>query len=231
MFEAISALITLTFMEIVLGIDNIIFISLLVDRVEERKREKVRKIGLFLALIFRILLLSAIGLIMKLTQPFLTVMGIDITGRSLILLGGGLFLLAKSTLEIHHSVEGSHDDSKVTMKTSVMAIIFQIIAFDLIFSLDSVITAIGMVSDIKIMVVAMIIAMVVMIMAAKSIGDFVNKHPSVKILALSFLLLIGVMLIVEGVGKHIGKGYIYFAMGFSFFVEMLNMRYRSKLKE
>ena len=228
-FEALSALVTLSAMEIVLGIDNIVFISILVGRVPEDKRERTRKLGIFLALFMRLILLFTITWIMGLSAPLFEVFSKTFSGRDLILLVGGLFLLAKSTFEIHHKVEGS-PDQEIQQMTGLAAkfILVQIILLDLVFSLDSVITAVGMANQIMIMVLAMIIAMIVMLFSAKAIGQFVENNPTVKILALAFLLLIGVMLVVEGMGEHINKGYIYFAMAFSLSVEILNMRYRRK---
>lgn len=229
--ESISALLTLTAMEIVLGIDNIVFIAILVARLPEDKREKTRKLGIVLALFVRMLLLFSISWVMGLTSPLFSVFQHSYSGRDLILLAGGLFLIAKATVEIHQKVEGDISHPKSVASRASKYILFQIILLDIVFSLDSVITAVGMVKQLWIMLVAMIIAMAVMIASAKKIGDFVDRHPSMKILALSFLLLIGVMLTVEGMGKEIGKGYIYFAMAFSMSVELLNMRYRLKLKK
>lgn len=231
--EMIISLITLTAMEIVLGIDNIIFIAILVARLPVESQEKIRNIGIGLALVIRILLLFSISWIMTLTEPLFMVMGKSISGRDLILLGGGLFLIAKSTFEIHHKVEGDPehalpDDAKSTKKASAGSMLAQILVLDIVFSLDSVITAVGMVSHVSIMVIAMVISMIVMLLSAGKISGFVEKHPTIKILALSFLLLIGVMLVAEGMGQHVSKGYIYFAMAFSLIVEVLNIRYRSK---
>ncbi len=227
--ESLTALITLSAMEIVLGIDNIIFISIMVERVPLEAREKTRKLGIFLALILRIILLFSISWIMSLKDPLFTVIGKTFSGRDLILFGGGLFLLTKSTFEIHHKVEGSPEEN-IQQLTGVASqfILLQILMLDIVFSLDSVITAVGMANQIAIMVAAMTIAMIVMLFSAKSIGKFVEANPTIKILALSFLLLIGVMLVAESMGQHFGKGYIYFAMAFSLTVEMLNMRYRKK---
>lgn len=225
--ESLTALVTLSAMEIVLGIDNIVFISILVGRLPASSREKTRKIGIFLALFMRLILLFSIAWVMGLTEPLFTVFSKSFSGRDLILIFGGLFLIAKSTFEIHHKVEGSPEEN-IQQLTGLASkfMLLQIILLDLVFSLDSVITAVGMADQISIMVLAMIIAMVVMLVSAKSIGDFVEHNPTVKILALSFLLLIGVMLLVEGMGQHIDKGYIYFAMAFALIVEMLNLRYR-----
>jgi predicted tellurium resistance membrane protein TerC len=229
MFEIALSILTLTAMEIVLGIDNIVFISILVARVPGDKRESTRKLGIFLALFMRLILLFSITWVMQLTSPLFTVLDHAISGRDIILLLGGMFLIGKSTFEIHHKVEAEKDSVNIhTAAKSVKSILFQIILLDIVFSLDSVITAVGMVNQIWIMVVAMVISMIVMLISAKSIGDFVENNPTVKILALSFLLLIGVMLVAEGMGQHISKGYIYFAMAFSLTVELLNMRYRKK---
>ena len=215
-------------MEIVLGIDNVIFIAILVARVPDSQRERLRRIGLMLALAMRIGLLMAIGWIMSLTEPVFTIMGNELSGRDLILLAGGAFLIAKSTHEIHDKVEGAGltGDAATAAKAAkgVAAVLAQIIMVDVVFSLDSVITAVGMADQIWVMVVAMIVSTIVMLISAKPIGDFVEKHPTLKILALSFLILIGVMLVAEGLGQHVSKGYIYFAMAFSLVVETINMR-------
>lgn len=233
--ETITALVTLTAMETVLGIDNIIFIAILVGRLPAEKQDKIRNLGIGLALVIRVVLLFSISWIMTLKEPLFSVMSYSFSGRDLILLGGGLFLLAKSTFEIHHKVEGDpqihlhkaeEHGAKKSAKPGMM--LAQILVLDIVFSLDSVITAVGMASQVSIMVVAMIISMVIMLLSAGKISGFVEKHPTIKILALSFLLLIGVMLVAEGMGAHISKGYIYFAMAFSLTVEMLNMRYRKK---
>jgi predicted tellurium resistance membrane protein TerC len=227
--EAITALITLTAMEIVLGIDNIVFISIVVARAPEHSREKTRKLGIFLALFMRLLLLFSITWVMGLKTPLFSVFSKAFSGRDLILLGGGIFLIAKSTYEIHHKIEGSPEENiRQISGLAAKFVLLQIILLDIVFSLDSVITAVGMANQIWIMVTAMLISMVVMLVSAKSIGDFVDHNPTVKILALAFLLLIGVMLVAEGMGQHMNKGYIYFAMGFSLLVELLNMRYRKK---
>lgn len=232
--EAITALLTLTAMETVLGIDNIIFISILVGRLPKENQNKIRNLGIGLALVIRIALLFSISWIMTLKEPLFSIFSQIFSGRDLILLGGGLFLLAKSTFEIHHKVEGDpevhlhHAEENSKKKISPNWMLFQILLLDIVFSLDSVITAVGMSDQVMIMVVAMLISMVIMLLSASSISDFVEKHPTIKILALSFLLLIGVMLVMESLGAHVSKGYIYFAMGFSLAVEMLNMRYRRK---
>jgi len=232
--DAITALLTLTAMETVLGIDNIIFISILVGRLPKENQNKIRNLGIGLALVIRIALLFSISWIMTLKEPLFSVFSQTFSGRDLILLGGGLFLLAKSTFEIHHKVEGDpevhlhHAEDNSKKKVSPNWMLLQILLLDIVFSLDSVITAVGMSDQVTIMVVAMLISMVIMLISAGSISSFVEKHPTIKILALSFLLLIGVMLVMESLGAHVSKGYIYFAMGFSLAVEMLNMRYRRK---
>ncbi len=228
--QVLIALLTLIAMEVVLGVDNIVFISILVGRLPEAQRDKTRNIGITLALVMRLGLLFSISWVMGLTEPLFSFLSHEFSGRSLILLFGGLFLLAKSTFEIHHKVVGSPEEN-IKQLTGAAAgyILIQIILLDMVFSLDSVITAVGMVDQIWIMVVAMIVSMIFMLLSAKAIGDFVDRNPTIKILALSFLLLIGVMLVAEGMGQHMNKGYIYFAMGFSLVVEMLNMRYRKKL--
>ncbi len=225
------ALLTLTVLEIVLGIDNIVFISILAGKLRPELRARARTVGLSLALITRVLLLLTISVIISLTNPLFTVLGAGISVRDLILLGGGLFLIAKATLEIHERLEGekAHEADK-TRHASFAGVIVQIILLDIVFSLDSVITAVGMADDVGVMVTAVIIAVIVMLFAAGPISHFVNEHPTVKMLALSFLLLIGVALVAEGAHQHIPKGYIYFAMGFSVFVEMLNLR-SSRRKE
>lgn len=230
--EALSALLTLSLMEIVLGIDNIIFIAILTGRLPKEKQPFAQKLGISMALVTRILLLFSLSWLMGLTTPLFTLLEHSFSVRDLILIFGGLFLVGKATFEIHHKVEGDGDEGEMASKAShaknMSMIIFQIMLLDIVFSLDSVITAIGMVQQISIMVIAMVIAMVVMLFSASHISHFVEKHPTVKILALSFLILIGVVLTVEGMGGHVGKAYIYFAMFFSLTVEMINMRYRSK---
>jgi len=227
--QAWVSLLTLTGLEIVLGIDNIIFISILAGKLPPDQQDKARKVGLSLALITRLLLLASIAWMAKLTSPLFTVIGHGVSGRDLILIIGGLFLLVKSTMEIHEKLEGEDGHNKpVKAVAKFSQVIVQILLLDVVFSLDSVITAIGMAQHLIIMMLAVIIAMGVMIWSAGSISDFVNRHPTLKILALSFLLLIGVTLIAEGTGLHIPKGYIYFAMAFSFGVEMLNLRLRKK---
>jgi predicted tellurium resistance membrane protein TerC len=223
------SLVTLTAMEIVLGIDNVIFISILVDKLPHGQQTSARRLGLSLALILRLGLLFAITWIMGLTAPMFTVIGNEISGRDLILLGGGLFLIAKATREIHENLEVKHAEHHAPSGRSAFGIILvQILALDIVFSLDSVITAVGMAQEIAVMVAAMVIAVGVMLAFAGSVATFVNKHPSIKVLALSFLLLIGVVLVADGLGQHVGKGYIYFAMAFSLGVELLNMKIRGK---
>jgi len=224
--EAWIALISLTLMEIVLGIDNVVFISVLVQRLPAEQRDRARTIGLGLAMGMRILLLLSISWIVRLTAPLFSVLDRPISGRDLILIGGGLFLLGKATLEIHERLEGEEGHSSARVAPTFAAVIAQIMALDIVFSLDSVITAVGMADDIAIMVTAVVLSVGVMMFSAASISGFVNRHPTVKVLALSFLLLIGVSLIGDGLGMHIPKGYIYFAMGFSVFVEMINLRLR-----
>jgi predicted tellurium resistance membrane protein TerC len=226
--EAWIALVTLTSLEIVLGIDNIIFISILVGRLPESQRNKGRIIGLSLAMIARILLLLSLAWIMKLTAPLFSVYAYEISGRDLILILGGLFLLAKSTHEIHHSLEGEESDKNENKKVSFSSVLIQIALLDIVFSLDSVITAVGLAKDIPVMVIAIIIAVIVMMLSAKTLGEFVDNHPTIKMLALSFLILVGVSLIGEGFEMHIPKGYIYFAMAFSIGVELLNLKVRRK---
>ncbi|MCU0345278.1 MAG: TerC family protein [Ignavibacterium sp.] len=228
--ESLIALLTLTVLEIVLGIDNIIFISILSGKLPKEQQSKARLTGLALAMITRILLLFSIVWIMKLTLPLFTALGQEISGRDIILIGGGLFLIAKSTFEIHDKLEGEEGHRSSKVAKSFASVIAQIILLDIIFSLDSVITAVGMANNLMIMILAVVIAVGVMMASAKSISDFVEKHPTVKMLALAFLLLIGVSLIAEGFEQHIPKGYIYFAMAFSVFVEMLNLRMKAKTK-
>ncbi|KIO49030.1 TerC family protein [Nitrosospira sp. NpAV] len=227
--EAWVALVTLTALEIVLGIDNIIFISILVGRLPEAQRNSARRMGLGLAMLTRLGLLFSISWVMSLTEPWFELFSNVISGRDVVLIGGGLFLLAKATHEIHNSVEGMDDEGghKVVANSMGMVLV-QIAVLDIVFSLDSVITAVGLVEHVSLMAIAIILAVLVMLMAAKSIGDFVDTHPTIKILALSFLILVGVTLIVEGFDVHVPKGYIYFAMAFSVSVEFLNLRMRRK---
>ena len=223
--EAWIALATLTLLEIVLGIDNIVFISVLADRLPLEERPKARQIGLLLAMLTRILLLFSITLIMRLTVPLFALFGHNVSGKDLILIVGGLFLLTKSTREIHDKMEGSSDEVTGAARAATFGgVLIQIAILDMVFSLDSVITAVGMADDLAVMVTAVILAVGVMMISAGPVGNFVSAHPTVKMLALSFLLLIGTSLIAEGAGFHIPKGYIYFAMGFSVFVEFLNLR-------
>ena len=224
--ESWIALVTLTALEVVLGVDNIVFISILAGRLPRGQPVRARRLGLSLALIMRILLLLSLAWIVRLTMPLFTVLGNEISGRDLILLGGGLFLLAKSTSEIHEKLEGEEGVASARVGATMGAVLVQIMLLDVVFSLDSVITAVGMVREIPIMVTAVIIAVGFMMVFAGPLGDFVERHPTVKMLALAFLLLIGVTLIADGLGTHVSKGYIYFAMGFSVFVEMLNLRMR-----
>jgi predicted tellurium resistance membrane protein TerC len=227
--DGLLALTTLTAMEIVLGIDNVVFLAILVARLPTSQQGVARRLGLSLALGIRIGLLLAISWIMGLTQPLFSVLGRSVSGRDLILFAGGLFLIAKATWEIYDKVEAEHDAAAPQATRGVFVLVLiQILLLDIVFSLDSVITAVGMANDISIMVIAMVLAMVVMLVSAGTVSDFVSRHPSVKILALAFLLLIGVMLVAEGLGTHVNKGYIYFAMAFSLGVEMLNLRYRKK---
>ena len=226
--EAWIALGTLTALEIVLGIDNIIFISILVGRLSESQRAFARRMGLALAMIARLGLLFSISWVMGLTEPWFTVLAHVISGRDMILVGGGLFLLAKATHEIHNSLEGIEETSTRVVAASLGIVLLQIAVLDIVFSLDSVITAVGLVDHISLMAIAIILAVLVMLLAAKAIGNFVDAHPSIKILALSFLILVGVTLMVEGFDVHVPKGYIYFVMAFSVTVEMLNIRMRKK---
>ena len=220
------ALVTLTFLEIVLGVDNIIFISILSSKLPTAQQGRARRVGLLAAMVMRVLLLLSIVWIIRLTSPLFYILGRPISGRDLILFGGGLFLLAKATVEIHERLEGEEGHSSARVRPSFGAVIAQIAVLDIVFSLDSVITAVGMADQISIMVAAVILAVGVMMFSAGPISSFINRHPTIKVLALSFLLLIGVSLIGEGLGMHIPKGYIYFAMGFSVFVEMINLRAR-----
>lgn len=229
--DALVSLVTLTAMEIVLGIDNVVFIAILVGRLPVAQQALARRLGLTLALVIRIGLLLTISWIMGLTAPFFTVLGRGISGRDLILIGGGLFLIVKATWEIYDKMEVEHTEAAAGTGRSQFAwVLAQILVLDIVFSLDSVITAVGMANHIPVMVIAMVLAMLVMLVSAGPIGGFVERHPSVKMLALAFLLLIGVMLVAEGMGTHVDKGYIYVAMAFSLFVEMLNLHYRKKRK-
>ena len=226
--EGWLALVTLTFLEIVLGVDNVIFISILSGKLPASTQGRARRTGLLAAMVMRILLLFSIAWIVKLTAPLVTVLGRGISGRDLILIGGGLFLLGKATLEIHERLEGEEGHESARGAPSFGAVILQIMLLDIVFSLDSVITAVGMADDLAIMVTAVVVSVGIMLFSAEPISRFVNLHPTVKVLALSFLLLIGVSLIGDGLGVHVPKGYIYFAMGFSVFVEMINLRVRRR---
>ena len=226
--EMWMALATLTALEIVLGIDNIIFISVLVGRLPEHQRNLARRLGLGLAMIARLGLLFSISLMMGLTTPLFTVMNQALSGRDLILIGGGLFLLAKATHEIHQSLEGIEEQKSSIVSTSFGMMMIQIVLLDIVFSLDFVITVVGLVDDISVMATAIIAAVLVMLFASRAIGEFVDTHPTIKILALSFLILVGVTLMVEGFDVHVPKGYIYFAMAFSVAVEMINLRIRRR---
>ena len=229
--EAWVALVTLTALEIVLGIDNIIFISILVGRLPEAQRNFARRMGLSLAMLTRLGLLFSISWVMGLTKPWFELLGMSISGRDVVLIGGGLFLLFKATHEIHNSLEGADGNNNQIVVTGLASVLIQIAILDIVFSLDSVITAVGLVEHISLMAIAIILAVLVMLFAAKPIGDFVEKHPTIKILALSFLILVGVTLIVEGFDVHVPKGYIYFAMAFSVAVEFVNLRMRKKMAE
>ena len=219
---------TLTALELVLGIDNIIFISILVDKLPPEKREIARRIGLFMAMFMRIGLLLVLSWIVGLVEPMLTVMGHEVSGRDAILLLGGLFLIWKSTTEIHETLEGKEDEQASSSKSTLLSVLLQIILIDIVFSLDSIITAVGMVEQVEIMIAAVLTSVGLMMLFARGIGEFVSKHPTIKMLALSFLVLVGFVLIAEGFEHHIPKGYIYFAMAFSVSVEMLNIRIRKK---
>jgi len=223
-------LLTLTALEIVLGIDNVVFISILAGNLSPASRTRARRVGMLLAMGMRILLLLSISWIMGLTRPLYAIAGFELTGRSVILISGGLFLMAKSTREVHKKLEGADEHDKARKAPSFLSVLIQILLLDIIFSLDSVITAVGMVDHVGVMIAAIVIAVGVMMVFAGAVSRFVERHPTIKMLALSFLLLIGVNLIGEGLGFHIPKGYTYFAMGFSLFVEMLNLKLRKKIK-
>lgn len=231
--EAWMALVTLTLLEIILGVDNIIFIAILAGRLPQAQQKKGRAVGLFMAMFMRIALLFSITLVMRLTEPLFTVFAREISGSDLILIGGGLFLIFKSTLEIDASLEGEEDGRFTTGKAAAtfFATIVQIMVFDIVFSLDSVITAIGLAKDLPVMIIAIIIAVGFMIFLSGTVSRFVEEHPTFKILALSFLLLIGTALVAEGFDLHIPKGYIYFAMAFSVFVEILNMKLQKRRRK
>jgi len=223
-----AALVTLTVLEIVLGIDNIIFISILASKLPRHQQSRARRIGLALAMLMRIALLFSLAWVIRLTAPLFTVLGEAISGRDLILILGGLFLLAKSTHEIHDKLEGEEGRAAGKVAASFAGVLVQIMLLDVVFSLDSVITAVGMADELGVMVAAVVIAVIIMMVSAGTISEFVDRHPTVKMLALSFLLLIGLSLLLEGFDQHIPKGYIYFAMGFSVFVEMINLKVRGK---
>ncbi len=222
--QALVGLLTLVVLEIVLGIDNVIFITILAGKLPAEQQARARQIGLGLALGTRILLLLTLSWIIGLTQPLFTVMGLEISGRDIILILGGLFLIAKATYEIHHRLEGESGHAAASAPPGFTGVIIQIVLLDIVFSLDSVITAVGMVNEIIIMIIAVVVAVGIMLVSAGAIGNFVNRHPTVKMLALSFLLLIGFTLLLDGIHQHVPKEYIYFAMGFSVFVELLNLR-------
>jgi predicted tellurium resistance membrane protein TerC len=227
MTELLVALVTLTILEIVLGVDNVIFISILSGKLPAGQQRRARRVGLLAAMVMRLALLWSIVWISRLTEPLIDVFGLEVSGRDLILIGGGLFLLAKATYEIHDKLEGAeHDAGRAA--ASFTSVIVQVMVLDIVFSLDSVITAVGMANDLRVMVAAVVLAVIVMLAAAEPISAVVERHPTIKILALSFLLLIGISLVADGLGQHISKGYIYFAMGFSVFVEALNIRMRGR---
>ncbi len=228
--DGLIALVTLTLLEVVLGIDNVIFISILAGKLPPAQQERARKIGLMGAMVMRILLLMSIAWIIRLTQPMFSLAGHPFSGRDLILAGGGLFLIFKATREIHERLEGEDGHMSARVAPSLAAVIGQIMLLDIVFSLDSVITAVGMADDLSVMIAAVVIAVGIMFFSAGSVARFVEAHPTVKVLALSFLLLIGFSLIADGFGVHIPKGYIYFAMGFSIFVEVINLRASKKGK-
>jgi predicted tellurium resistance membrane protein TerC len=219
---------TLTALEVVLGIDNVVFISILAGKLPPEKRARARRLGLALAMISRILLLISLSWIVTLTQPLFTIQSFTVSGRDLVMLGGGLFLIAKSVREIHDKLEGTEGESSARVAPTFAAVLLQIMLLDVVFSLDSVITAVGMVDEIPVMIAAVVVAVLVMMVAADSISRFVDAHPTVKMLALSFLLMIGVLLVAEGLHQHIPKGYVYFAMFYSVVVEMLNLRLRRR---
>lgn len=230
MTEWVIALVTLTFLEIVLGVDNVIFISILSGKLKKEDQRRARRVGLGAAMLMRIALLFSITWIARLTTPLFNFSGHGVTGRDLILIGGGLFLIAKATYELHERLEGDSGHGKGKAAASFASVIAQVMVLDIVFSLDSVITAVGMANDLTVMVTAVVLAVGVMMFASEPISRFTEEHPTIKVLALSFLLLIGFSLVADGMGQHISKGYIYFAMGFSFFVEMMNIRMHAKSK-
>ena len=229
--ETWIAFLTLVALELVLGVDNVIFISILAGKLPQSEQKRARTTGIMLAVVTRLLLLLSLRWIIGLEEPFFSVLGFGISGRDLILLAGGLFLIAKSTHEIHQKLEGVEGQSSARVRAAFWSVIIQIMLLDIVFSLDSVITAVGMVDELSIMIAAVIIAAIVMVFTSTPLGNFVERHPTIKMLALSFLLLIGFTLIVEGLHQHIPKGYIYFAMGFSVLVEMLNLRLRQGVRQ
>lgn len=229
--DVLIGFLTLTVMEIVLGIDNIVFISILSGKLPANQQAKARQVGLAMALVIRIALLFMLSWIIRLTAPLFTVLDQEISGRDLILIAGGVFLLGKATYEIHERLEGETGHASTKTYPSFTAVVVQIVLLDAVFSLDSVLTAVGMVNQLPVMIAAVVVAIGIMLAFAGRLGDFVNRHPTVKMLALSFLLLIGFMLLVEGLDRHIPRGYVYFAMGFSIFVEMLNLRASAKARQ
>ncbi len=239
--EALAALVSLTAMEVVLGIDNIVFISIIAVKLPVSERQRIVRLGVLAALVLRVGLLSTLNWLMQLTQPLFTILGNELSGRDLILLAGGLFLIFKATRELYAKVEGNEEedaaaakevgDDAQKKKKGGFSVILQILAIDLIFSLDSIITAVGMAQALWVMITAMVIAVLSMMLFANSVGTFVERHPSVKVLALSFLLMIGTMLVADGLGTHVPKGYVYFAMAFSLSVELLNLRRTAKAKQ
>ena len=224
--NSLIALVTLTLLEIVLGVDNVIFISILSSKLPSGQQGRARQTGLAAAMLMRIGLLVSIAWIIRLTEPIFSLLGRDISGRDIILIGGGLFLLGKATVEIHDRLEGEEGHGRPRVVPSFLAVIVQIMTLDIVFSLDSVITAVGMADDLVVMIAAVVLAVAVMMLSSGPISAFVNRHPTIKVLALSFLLLIGLSLVGDGLGMHIPKGYVYFAMGFSMFVELINLRVR-----
>ncbi|QIN80776.1 TerC family protein [Rubrobacter marinus] len=225
------AFLTLLALEIVLGIDNVIFISILVDKLPQERQALARRLGLGLALVMRVLLLLSLSWVIGLTAPLFTLLGQEISGRDLILILGGLFLLGKSTYEIHENLEGEEGHSSARVKATFGSVLIQIVILDMVFSLDSVITAVGMVDQVSVMIAAVVVSIGVMLVSAEAVSGFVSRHPTVKMLALSFLLLIGFSLLLEGFGQHVPKGYIYFAMGFAVLVELLNLRVRRRRRQ